>query len=235
MRIIYFITIISFSLLLQSCFLDCEKGSGELTSKTTQLKDFYAINLSGSGQVKLIKSTDNKVEIETDDNLIDNIETYVRGGELFLDTKKCILKSTKLNYTVYYSNIEEINISGSGSIFSDEMIDSKKLELKVSGSGKIQVKVNCKQIISKISGSGEIQILGKSNYLKSNISGSGDFQGFKLECKDADIKISGSGLSEVSVYNHLKAKISGSGDIYVKGQPTIDSKENGSGNIISVK
>src|SRR5690606_37057194 len=103
----------------------------------------------------------------------------------------------------------------------------------LSGSGEIDAKVSAQNLNAAISGSGDIRLGGDADKVKVGISGSGDVKAFELKSKDADIAVSGSGNTEITVNGNLTASVAGSGDIHYKGNPAkINAKSGGSGDVI---
>ena len=130
--------------------------------------------------------------------------------------------------------IQNLKVSGSGSITGMNEFDLDETKLEVDGSGKIDVELSdASKVIADISGSGEIKLAGTSNIIDIEIGGSGDVAAFDLETNIAYVKINGSGDVEVFVNDELTGKINGSGDLYYKGNPYIDVEINGSGKVKS--
>jgi hypothetical protein len=133
---------------------------------------------------------------------------------------------------VYVSvkNVNELIVNGGGKIISENSIASDNLTLAVSGSGVLDLDVKGKTIKTELSGSGTIILKGYASYNDITMSGSGNMNAFNLELETAKIKVSGSGLAEVSVSNALDAVVMGSGNVKHKGNTkTVTKKQYGSG------
>lgn len=119
-------------------------GSGEIITKNKIKSSQFALNLTGSGNLKL--------DIEADE-----IDTNLSGsGNITLDGK-----TNNLNNT----------ISGSGGI-NTYNLDTKNADVTISGSGDI--KVFCSESLkARVSGSGDIFYKGEPKIKDTKVSGSG--------------------------------------------------------------
>ncbi|NOZ45988.1 MAG: DUF2807 domain-containing protein [Chlorobi bacterium] len=229
MKHLYFI--ISALFVFSSCNLRYTKGSGNIITENREVAPFSEINLKGSGNIVLTQGTQQQIEIAADDNIIPLISTEVRNGTLIISTKGGIIRPTKLNYDITIPEISSLKISGSGRIEGNEKISCEDLDLKISGSGNINLFVSAEEINAKISGSGKMKLKGASEDLEVKISGSGDLDAKDLLVENALIKVSGAGECYVNASENLNAHVSGSGNIYYIGNPDISTKISGSGSV----
>ncbi|MBT3209219.1 MAG: DUF2807 domain-containing protein [Bacteroidetes bacterium] len=229
---ILLISITLVSLFLPGCFINCIVGSGDVVSEERNVEAFNSIDLSGTANVYISKNRKNKVEIKTDDNILPLVETFVKNGKLFISNKNCISKTTVFDIYISMAEIEELNVSGSGQIHSEDKFKSNEIKLIVSGSGEILIDIKANFVKSRISGSGEIELKGNTDRQDVRISGSGEYNSFDLFSNIAIVDVSGSGNCEVNVEKSLEAEVSGSGDIEYKGEPKeVNTKVSGSGSI----
>ena len=128
--------------------------------------------------------------------------------------------------------LDEIKLNGSGHVRSISRLELNSLNINIVGSGNINLDVNSVNTSFSCSGSGNVYLTGKSENLSVHINGSGHFKGYDLTTKDADIKISGSGACEINVIDNLNVSINGSGKVKYIGNPYINQKISGSGDIL---
>ena len=138
--------------------------------------------------------------------------------------------------TVYVSvpQIDELTVSGSGSIISDELITARVLDCYVSGSGFIRLSnLKAEKITSGLSGSGHLQLAGEEvvSDLKMSVSGSGSIKASGLKAKNVNVLISGSGNCAVNAIDQLNCKIAGSGNVTYTGNPEVKTTIVGSGKV----
>jgi len=220
-------------LFLTACNKDeiCKKGKGAVEKREIPLSPFIAIELEGSGHVFVTEAEVQKVEVETNGNLFERLNTNVENGLWKVNFRHCVRKYTAFNVYITVPSLSSVKLSGSGSISGTNTLNSSSLNVGVSGSGKITLALNASAVNCVISGSGNITLTGKADSQTIDVSGSGTVHNFNLETGSASVKISGSGNSYVHTITTLNAAISGNGNVYYIGSPQISSSISGSGNI----
>ena len=213
------------------------RGNGNVINSSRTVPAYDKIGVSGSFDVKLISGKEGELTIKAEENLIDYLITEVKEGHLKIKWKKGIniKTSKKILITIPFETIEEVALSGSGDIFSDDLIEANNFKLALSGAGDINLKLKVNTLKSAISGSGDINLSGSSTDFECKISGSGDIKAYELVSATADIHIAGSAGVEVDVTELLKVRVSGSGNVKYKSNPKKqDVKISGSGSVRSL-
>lgn len=212
------------------------KGNGVLSQKTIETTDYDGIEVFGSFDVILVKGKEGQILVETDENLHDYLEIEVFGNNLKIAISKGveIRRYKKLLVKVPVTELDEISLTGSGEISSDQKLESDRMDIQLTGSGEIELELKCKTLRSSLTGSGEIEITGTTIDADYTLTGSGDIACFDMKAKAVDAVVSGSGDIELYADDKLSAYVSGSGDILYKGDPE-NQKSNvaGSGSIES--
>lgn len=188
------------------------KGSGELTTVTRQLESFDRIHSSGAFDVDVTVGQEPSVTIEFDDNLIDLIETDVRGGTLHLGSRESYRSRFDCKVKITVPSVERVTVSGSGNVVVHGLT-GEVFECKLSGSGSITAE-------------------GEVEEFEASISGSGDIDARDLKARSAFARVSGSGEIAVFASDDFDGHVSGSGDIFYYGNPSKTSIDvSGSGRI----
>ena len=222
------------SLALTSCEdpLLCKNGDGPLVEEIRILPDFESVKLKGSMDITLIESTEFKVLIEAQNNLMSDIETRVSGDELIIDMDHCFKSFEAIHVYVYAPVFKGVNLNGSGDIDAEGTITTTYMDLRISGSGNVDMDLVTDKVKIDVNGSGNVHLNGTATEQEIFVNGSGDVNNFDLWTSITAIDISGSGDCRIYVEDELSVKINGSGDIYYKGYPTItDLIVNGSGEV----
>ncbi|KAA3660795.1 MAG: DUF2807 domain-containing protein [Chloroflexi bacterium] len=226
--------LIAAGIVLTSC--NVVTGSGDVISEERQVSRFEGVSLSGVGEMTVIQADDHSLLIEAEDNIVPYLTTEVRGDILYIGTKDGVsLRNNKpIKYTITTPDIEQLDIFGSGSIFS-ESIESKNLDLDVSGSGEMTIEeLSVDTLTVKISGSGDVATQGEAGSQVVDISGSGEYDAPELVSEDVEIDVNGSGEAVVWAKESLSVDISGSGTVAYHGRPQIEQSISGSGTLESV-
>lgn len=212
----------------------CSSANSEVIKQERKVNQFSKIDLSIAAHVYLKQGNTQSVVVEANNSYIGDIKTVVNNKILLIKTDKWMLHYKEVNIYITMSNIESLDISGSGRIETLTSIKTTHLNLNVSGSGRIHIpELNATNVSSDISGSGRINLEGKSNISKLNfdISGSGKFTCTE-QAQNVSAGISGSGTGDIFATKNLSVNISGSGKVYYKGKPLINCDISGSGKLI---
>ena len=184
------------------------------------------------GRIYLTQDTAQLLVIETDDNIIDLLETDVADSNLTIDFEDDIrVDPTKLNIYISMGTVKNLSIYGSGDIICRDTVFTDDLFLKISGSGDMTLPLVASTLSSKIIGSGDYNLSGSTDDHTIRIEGSGDVISYSLLSKEVNVTITGSGDCKLTVTDSLNVKISGSGDVYYKGNPSVTSSITGSGKV----
>src|SRR5680860_737266 len=74
-----------------SCAQKKIKGSGNVVTIERMTSDYDGISVSGFYDVELVEGTEGKLTLKGEDNILDNIETEVKSGNVPLLTSVSIL------------------------------------------------------------------------------------------------------------------------------------------------
>ncbi len=209
-------------------------GNGHIVSQDKNLSAFKSVQVSGSMNVHVMQQDRSTVSIRTDENLIPFIEVLTEGDKLIIREKHGFNLDPSKDITVFASAplFTEIDVSGSGDIFSDNLLSGKEgLNMTVSGSGDIKMNVSLPSVTTKVSGSGSIELKGEATDLNISVSGSGAVKCFDLNSDNVSVSLSGSSDAEVTAHKKLDVSVSGSGTVQYKGDPSVNSKISGSGQV----
>ena len=188
------------------------RGSGTRVTQGRETTEFKAIVVRGMADVHARIGNERRVNVSTDDNLVDKVRTEVRDGTLFVDLERGSYQfRSGVVVDVTVPSLERLEISGSG----DATIDG----------------LGCSNLALGISGSGNIVANGTVDALSANVSGSGDLDLSRVVARAATVSISGSGDIEVQATETLDASISGSGDVMYRGPALVRSRISGSGEV----
>lgn len=210
------------------------KGNRDIITTTRTVSDFDQIAVSGSFNITLVKGKTRNITIEASSNLMKAIVTDVDNGMLKIKFKNGwnIQTYKKVNITVTFEELSDISTSGSGSITSTDEIIANNLNLKMSGSGNMKLKLFTDNLTTAISGSGSLKLNGETNVITCSISGSGNLIAPNLKATITNAKVAGSGNVKIQALEEIHAKVSGSGNILYSGDPTIiKANSSGSGSI----
>lgn len=210
------------------------KGEGPVVTEQRSLPEFHSLKSSVSAEIVLSQGRQKEVLIEAQQNILDNLETEVKSGRLEINFDKNVGKHEGIKIYITIPTIQEVSLSGSGSIRSENKLKGDELKVSISGSGNMDLQARYERLSSNIAGSGDIKLAGKGQFLDVEITGSGNVHAADFETEQADVRITGSGEVELDVEERLTVSITGSGELKYKGRPVVQSSTSGSGSISSI-
>ncbi len=209
-------------------------GNGKIITEKREISDFTKLKVSGPFEVKIYQGDTEHVAIEGDENVLAAITTQTADGTLTITTKDGQPVKASIGHTIKiklpYKNIEQIALTGCGTITNRGMLRSPVLKATVDGPGNITIGIVSGDLTASILGSGSINIEGKTNKFSCRVVGSGTIKAEDLASREVDASISGSGDAKVNSEIAIKGRIVGTGSIAFLGEPKeIDLKHLGTG------
>lgn len=210
------------------------KGEGDIVKEEIQLETLTGVALGFSGDVVLTQGSTQKIVMEGQKNVLDNIKRTVKNGMWHISFDKNVRDHKPVKVYITMATLKDVAVSGSGNISTTNVFKGLgDVDVAVSGSGGIDVQMEAQDVESAISGSGDVRLSGKASTLELAISGSGDFDCQDLRTDNCEIAISGSGDAKVHCTGTLEVAISGSGDVrYVGDTPKVRASVSGSGDVL---
>ncbi len=205
-----------------------------MVSRELNLPSFSGVAFAIGGTISLSQAVDQKVIVHGDDALIGLLETPVAGDVLKIRFPGPREPTGGLDFDIQIPHVRHLGVLGAGSILGRGQFDVSNVELSVQGSGGIDLQVVGHHLSSTLSGSGALTLAGYADRQTIELAGSGDHRSYALTCKEAGIRISGSGDVQARVTDRLAVRITGNGNVYYAGDPVLDVKITGSGRIIRV-
>jgi Putative auto-transporter adhesin, head GIN domain len=220
-------------------FFGIEHGSGKIITQSRFSSSFHTVEVIGDANLYITQGFNEKVIVEAEDNVMDQITTEVRNGVLLIDTEnsfgKNVWPTREIEIHVEMYDVKKLLITGEGNIIGQSKINTDTLKLHISGSGEADLDVNTALLETIISGSGKVKLQGFAETHEFEISGSGSLEADELITKKSKIHMSGSGDAFIAVIDSIEIEISDTGDVTYKGDAEI-TKQNihGEGSIEKV-
>jgi hypothetical protein len=158
-------------------FTSCKSATAAVAENRLVNNNFYGVILKANAQVILRQGNETSVRIEGDENSVSSVETTLDNGALLIQG------TNDLPVTIYVTmdEISLIEVNGTGKIFSNDVIYSDILLLKVVGSGSIQVDVRSLSLGMIVKGNGKIYAKGSTGDSYTRVLGSGQVVAMNLD------------------------------------------------------
>lgn len=213
------------------------KGSGNVVSEERTVGDFSRIEVSRSIQVVLTQGALKPIQVKAEDNLMEYIQTEVRGNTLVISLPNRLNVNTNKGIYVYVSTprIDALSVSTSADIKGTNTLDVDNLRLDGSTSGSINVKVTAQKINIELSTSADIELSGTAEEVEAECSTSGSISAQELVTQYADIEVSTSADVDITVIQEIKGVATTGGGIRYWGNPPTHRMTSSTGGSIKAR
>ena len=154
-------------------------------TQTRNIDAFDGVNVAGHYDVTLVQGSEGSITLSGDSEDLDRIETYVKKGELIIKQKKSSWfdswNSGKVKISIPVEDIDQVVLSGSGSIRANHKLSADEFDIVLSGSGEIVQNIETKNLGGVLTGSGDIELRGKTTAASFRLTGSGDIKASTFE------------------------------------------------------
>ncbi|HPS13568.1 MAG TPA: head GIN domain-containing protein [Prolixibacteraceae bacterium] len=232
-KIIFLLTLILPSLL--SCQLKADNwlksvhGNGNVTKETRQVKGFDGIKASAGIDVYLFQGNEEKVVVESDENLHDCIITEVKGSTLhcYID---CNVRSSKvMKVYVNYKMLNKINASSGSDVLGETLLKTDNLDVEVSSGADVKVEVDAQTVHCDVSSGSDALLKGKADHFQGSASSGADLKADELVVNSCEADASSAGDIKITVKKQIRASASSGGDVTYFGNPENENINESSG------
>ena len=212
-----------------------EKGNGIIVTEDREVEEFDGLNLRGSYQVFLNQGSRSGLVIETDENLLQYIETEVRDKILYIENLEKISSKEGTKIYLTFEQLKELSSAGASTVKSESLLKAQSLEVSMPGAGILDLQLEVQDLEIDLAGAGLVKLEGWAQNQDIKMSGIGNLEGYDLRSRTCEVTVSGVGSAEVNVSENLTARINGMGGIKYQGNPvSVDQKVSGLGKITNV-
>jgi len=201
------------------------KGNGNVIKQERSVSSFAGIEVGGAFKVYLTQGEKETLVVEADENLLDVIETEVRGNTLRIKTTEDIRDSKALNIYITFKNLDDLDISGACNLTGENKFKLGDLDLECSGASDVMLKLSAEHLNLDCSGACEMDIYGSAESIDLDISGASHLDASDLEVKICNADVSGASSGKVFVTGELSAEVSGAGSLKYKGDAVIKNHD----------
>ncbi|MFT6748379.1 MAG: hypothetical protein ACJAQ1_000290 [Flavobacterium sp.] len=236
--IIYFtklvvITILTF--LVTSCDFDFGGIKGNGIEKTEQRKiaeNFDKLEVSRGLEVIVTQGKTTKVEVTSDENLLEYIKTSVSNGTLKITTTESIRSQNDIVIHVTLPNLQEVSSSSGSTITTQNILTGTNLIAKATSGSELDLDLEIENIQAQTSSGSSIKLKGKALNVNHKASSGSEINGFQLVANEATVQASSGSSIEVYASQMLDAKVSSGASVEYQGKPKSIKKTKSSGGSI---
>lgn len=217
-------------------FINVVRGSGSFISKSYEVSAFDAVQLDGAGKLIITQGSEESLEIQAEDNLIDQLTVEVENGTLTIGFKEkpwrtTIIPTRVITYTLTLKDLSRLTINGASDV---DLASLQTDSLAVIINGAAQVRINdllADSLSVRLIGTGNIVTSGQAGAQNIEIDGAGNVQADDLKTDSTVVEIDGLGNASVWAAKTLEVVINGGGSVSYFGSPTVSQEINGLGDV----
>ncbi len=221
-----------FLLNFNACALNLSKvvyGNGNVTKELRTVVSFDELSASSGVNVYLFQGDEEKVIVETDENLQECVITKVEGNTLHCYVEGSIKKSRKLNVYVNYKQLKKIKASSGADVYGETILRAEKLSVNVSSGADVKLETEADFLEGEVSSGADLVLKGKANTFYGSASSGADIKADDLQVNDCKLNASSAGDIKVHVNNKIDASASSGADISYSGNPSFVEVHRSSG------
>lgn len=199
---------------------DAISGNGKVVTRDRAIEPFHALKVSGGIDAELAQGSNISLQVETDENIIDNIKTLVKDGVLNIYPEKNIKNVTAMKVRLVFNSMDAIEASGGCDISSKEKLNFSTLHTELSGGCDVKMDFRADKLYCNHSGGCDAYFKGEAGDCQLDVSGGSDFKGSDFHVTNCSIVASGGSDVAVFVTGELDVEASGASDVYYAGSPS---------------
>ncbi len=195
---------------------------------------FDSVELLGSIDLEISQGDFAPIRIEASDDDLPKVVTEIDGETLNIrchEKNKAFTKCGPILVHVVLPRLKSLQVRGSGGTKGMTAFQSDTVSLGVHGSGNIGLEIHTKQLDLNIQGSANASLSGAVGRFQATIQGSGSLLARKLETKETNVTILGSGSVKIHVSDALDVSIMGSGSVAYTGAAKMTKSVQGAGSV----
>ncbi len=207
---------------LATISLSCQEtieGNGNVKKETRESAPFKSLEISGEFEVFITPNSYSSIEVEADENLMEHIETYVKGGTMHVSSEVDFGKTRALNLYINLETLEKLEADGAVKISSKGLLKGRKVKLDFSGSVEADLSINADELEGDFSGACELNLSGNADEARFETSGAVEINAEEFKTQDCKVDMSGAGSARVFASQNLEIEVSGAAEVRYKGNP----------------
>lgn len=190
--------------------------------QSVEVSSFSEVSTHSGLNVHLIKSQEERVEVEMRKGNFKDLVIEVRKNKLHIKVKPKGFwnsTSTAADIDVYYKYIDDLDASSGSSIDSEDVLETKKLDVDISSGASINLEVDADIVDADISSGSTLTLSGITDEQKIDISSGASYIAKALKSKKAAVDASSGSSATVNCTMEIRAEASSGATINYFGNP----------------
>ena len=190
-------------------------------NNTRQLQSFDELRVGDGIEVNLLASGKNSATVDVSTGSDSDITTNVENGILRINwSKKVDNYNRSATVVVNYTNLNALNVNGGSLVKTNNPIEAKDFQLKVSGGSKVQLEINCSNLVASCSAGSSVTISGEATSQEADVSSGSSYNTDDLITQTTSIEASTGSSAKVHATDTINAEASTGSSIKYDGNPS---------------
>jgi len=212
------------------------QGNGNVIAKEVKVSSFLRLHLAVNCTIELHQSDDEKVIIETDENLQEYFSICNSGRTLYVSAEGMLRKPiyTQCGIKVYLRQLDTLYVRNEkGNVVCPDVISlSTPLTIKIQSIGNTQLAFNAPSLKILSQCEGNVELIGKSNIVEIKNQSQGNFDASGLIADSLTIRNMAQGNIDLFAEKEISIKHMGEGYVHYRGNAVLkEVKQYGAGDI----
>lgn len=214
------------SVVLFSCQSSIDGEGPGSVKKVIPVENIKSLEVSCNCNVTLIPGNENKVEVESHQNIIDNLEVNAKGNILIIEEKSAVDKYNNYNVFVYTTrDLKDLEVNKLTNLKISGTLNTDELSLDI----KDQAKISEAYIITndfelKAQNQSQVTLQGTASSMELKAYDQANLDLSKFEVNDAKILTEDNVQLNINSRNSLVGEAKGTSVVNYLGDPRKDTK-----------
>ncbi|MEO1012721.1 MAG: head GIN domain-containing protein [Bacteroidota bacterium] len=221
---LWVVGILSLGLCISSCDRESIRVSDTISTRTYGVQDYSGISISNTFNAYVTFSdTEERIEIEANENIQDRIIVQREGNVLRIRLKKNtnLRGDVVLNAFIVTRDLSYVKVSGASSMVLENPWTVPDSEIEVSGASDFRGELNIGNLRLQASGASDVDLYGNAEAVRAELTGSSDLKDYDLRVDALDIELSGASEAWLSVDESIAIDASGASTLRFRGNAQI--------------
>lgn len=217
--------LLGLSILLSACENQKINPSSNITTQDRTVADYSGIVISTVFEVDVtFSTTEEKVEIEANENLHAYIDVIKEGNDLIIKVKDNTSiqgNSTLRAHITTMSALEKISVSDASSLVMNNTLVTDAITLSVSDASNIDGKLEANTTNIYLDGASQLSLEGMTNTMNANVDDASKLGGYEMVIEDIICVLSGASETNLTVQETIDLRASDASIFRYKGDAVI--------------
>jgi len=211
-------------LLVSSCETESIRASDEISTREYSFSDYSELQVSGDFEAFVrFSDTEERIEIETNENLQDKILVSKDGNALKIRLQNNINVRGNATMKAYITtrNISQYRVSGDSFVELENKLIASNVSIDVTGDSRFTGEIETSALFMDLKGDSEVDAFGTTDTLNADLSGDSKLKDYDMLVKDLILELSGDSKAFLSVSETIDIDASGDSVLNYRGEAEI--------------